>query len=45
MYLPPNPRVLVHAYGNELMKDLLRVTIGSEESMAFFINALLDVDK
>lgn len=43
--LEEEKRVLVHAYGNELMKDLLRVTVGSEESMNFFINALLDVDK
>ena len=43
--LESQKRVLVHTYGNALMKDLLRVTIGSENAMAFFMQALLDVDK
>ena len=43
--LEAQKKVLVHTYGNALMKDLLRVTIGSEKAMAFFVQALLDVDK
>lgn len=38
-------RVLVHSYGNPLMKDLLRVTVGTKQAMDFFMKKLLEVDK
>jgi len=43
--LADEKQVLVHPYGNPLMKDLLRVTVGTKDAMAFFMKALLEVDK
>lgn len=37
--------VLVHAYGNPLLKDLLRVSTGSRKAMSVFLEAFLDVDE
>lgn len=37
-------RVLVHAYGNPLLKDYLRVSVGSEKAMKIFLEAFLEID-
>lgn len=36
--------VLVHAYGNELLKDYLRVSVGSIDSMKVFLAAFFKID-
>ena len=36
--------VLVHAYGNPLLKDFIRVTTGSKESMDVFLEAFFKAD-
>lgn len=43
--LAEEKRILVHPYGNPLMKDLIRVTVGTKVSMEFFMKALLEIDK
>ena len=43
--LADEKKTLVHAYGNDMMKDLLRVTVGSVKAMGLFVNAFFDVDK
>ncbi|MCI9305045.1 MAG: histidinol-phosphate aminotransferase family protein [Lachnospiraceae bacterium] len=43
--LKEEKRILVHAYGNELLKDLLRVSVGSKEAMRIFLDGFLDLDK
>lgn len=43
--LKEQKRLLVHDYNNELLRDYLRVTTGSKQSMQIFIDCLLDVDK
>ena len=43
--LKEEKRILVHAYGNELLKDLLRVSVGSKEAMQIFLDGFLDLDK
>ena len=37
-------KILVKAYGNELLKKYIRVTTGSEEVMRFFVKKFLEVD-
>lgn len=37
--------VLVHPYGNELLKDFIRVSTGSKRSMEIFLDAFLEADK
>jgi len=37
-------KTLVHPYGNEMLKDMLRVTIGSKKAMQFFVKVFLEVD-
>ena len=37
-------KTLVHPYGNEMLKDMLRVTIGSKKAMRFFVKVFLEVD-
>ena len=37
--------VLVHPYGNELLKDFIRVTTGSKRSMDIFLDAFLEAEK
>ena len=37
-------KVLVHPYGNELLKNYLRVSIGSVASMKIFLNAFFEID-
>ena len=43
--LEEEKKVLVHAYGNPLLKDYLRVSTGSVAAMKRFIDAFLAVDK
>lgn len=42
--LETEKKVLVHPYGNELLKDYIRVSVGSVESMKIFLNAFLEID-
>lgn len=37
-------KVLVHSYNNELLKDYIRVSVGSKKSMAIFLKSFLKVD-
>ena len=37
--------ILVHDYGNELLKKYIRVSVGSKEAMNFFTKAFLELDK
>ena len=37
--------VLVHPYGNPLLKDYIRVSTGSKAAMAKFLDAFMEVDK
>lgn len=43
--LEKEKRVLVHTFGNKLLKEYLRISIGSEKSMKIFIKAFLDIDR
>lgn len=43
--LEKEKKVLVHSYGNELLKDYLRISVGSIKTMKVFLNAFLDIDK
>ncbi|MBR3287392.1 MAG: histidinol-phosphate aminotransferase family protein [Bacteroidales bacterium] len=43
--LSDEKKTLVHTYGNILLKDVLRVTIGSKKAMEFFSKVYFDVDK
>ena len=43
--LSEEKQTLVHTYGNSLMKDMLRVTIGSQKAMEFFVKVFFDIDK
>lgn len=36
--------ILVHAYSNELLKDYLRVSVGSIRAMSFFLKAFFEID-
>ena len=40
-----NMNVLVHPYGNPLLKDLIRVSTGSKASMGKFLEAFKEADK
>ena len=42
--LEENKKILVHPYGNELLKDYIRVSVGSKESMKIFLDAFLEID-
>ena len=42
--LEKEKKILVHAYGHELLKDYIRVTIGSERVMKIFFDAFSKVD-
>ena len=37
--------ILVHPYGNQLLKDFLRVSTGSRRVMERFVVVFLEVDK
>lgn len=43
--LKEEKKILVHPYNNELLKDYIRVSTASINSMKFFLEAFLDVDK
>lgn len=43
--LEKEKKVLVHSFGNDLLKDYLRVSVGSKTAMQIFIKALVEVDK
>lgn len=38
-------KILVHPYGNELLKDLIRVSVGSKKANKIFLDSFLKVDK
>ena len=38
-------KILVHPYNNELLKDFIRVSVGSKKSMKFFLENFLELDK
>jgi len=38
-------KILVHPYHNELLKDYIRVSTGSEKAMRFFLDAFYDLDR
>jgi histidinol-phosphate aminotransferase len=38
-------KLLVHPYGNELLKDYIRVSTGSKASMKIFLDKFLEVDR
>lgn len=42
--LEKEKRILVHAYGNDLLKEYLRVSVGSRASMKIFLDAFLEID-
>ena len=42
--LEEEKQVLVHPYGNELLKDYLRVSVGSKKAMQIFLDAFFQVD-
>lgn len=42
--LEEEKKVLVHPYGNELLKQYLRVSVGSREAMKLFLDAFLEAD-
>ncbi len=42
--LETEKRTLVHPYGNELMKDMIRVTVGSKQAMSLFVKLFFEVD-
>ena len=42
--LAKEKKVLVHPYGNELLKDYLRVSVGSVNAMKLFLDAFLEID-
>ena len=37
--------ILVHAYSNELLKDYLRVSVGSVTAMRFFLEGFFEIDR
>jgi histidinol-phosphate aminotransferase len=43
--LAEDKKTLVHPYGNAMMKDIIRVTIGSVKAMEFFVKVFFEVDK
>ena len=42
--LEKEKQVLVHAYGNELLKEYIRVSVGSKKAMQIFLYAFFEVD-
>lgn len=42
--LAEEKKTLVHPYGNSLMKEMLRITIGSRRAMEFFVKVFFEVD-
>ena len=42
--LAKEKKVLVHPYGNELLKDYIRVSVGSKKAMKIFLDAFYEID-
>ena len=42
--LEEEKKLLVHAYGNDLLKKYIRVSVGSKKAMETFVDAFLEVD-
>lgn len=42
--LAKEKKILVHPYGNEMLKDYIRVSIGSVNSMKIFLKAFFEID-
>ena len=42
--LEKEKKVLVHSYGNELLMDYIRVSVGSRNAMRIFLDAFYEVD-
>lgn len=42
--LKEEKKTLVHPYGNAMMKDMLRVTVGSIKAMEFFVKVFFEID-
>ena len=42
--LEKESKVLVHPYSNTLLKDYLRVSVGSKKAMRFFLNEFFKID-
>jgi histidinol-phosphate aminotransferase len=45
MRLETEKKVLVHPYGNEILKDYIRVSVGSIDAMKIFLDAFYELDK
>lgn len=43
--LKAKDKILIKTYGNELLRDYIRVSIGSKEAMEFFVERFLEADK
>ena len=43
--LEDKKKILVHAYGNELLKKYIRVSVGSEKAMKVFLDAFFELDR
>lgn len=42
--LEEEKNILVHSYGNELLKEYIRVSVGSKSAMQIFLDAFFEVD-
>ena len=42
--LEKEKNILTHPYGNELLKEYVRVSVGSKEAMKIFLDAFLEID-
>ena len=43
--LEKEKKILVHPYGNPLLKDVIRVSVGSERAMRIFFDAFIEIDQ
>ncbi len=42
--LKKKKKILVHGYSNELLRDYIRVSVGSKRAMEIFFNAFMEID-
>ena len=42
--LEKEKNILTHPYGNELLKEYIRVSVGSKQAMKIFLDAFLEID-
>lgn len=42
--LEKKKKILVHGYSNELLRDYIRVSVGSKRAMEIFFNAFMEID-